>query len=228
MWQKVNSKLRAWARQLQVGPLAARGIARAVHIAAWVLLIGLLLLFWVTAPSSYNLLTLAGLGLAIVAGAGLVLGSLRLLNKFTDAMLWACLLFIAVFVFPFAFLGPLFLALAALAGMCVAALGYALVSPTDAPGWKRLSAGGSAVAVLLVFVVALALDGWPVEEDIRWQPMVDEPLQIRGPVASEYSFTQFTYGPGTDTRRPAFGAGVRYQTQSVDASKLLDLSLIHI
>ncbi|MEE4283681.1 MAG: hypothetical protein V2I41_17200, partial [Pseudomonadales bacterium] len=84
------------------------------------------------------------------------------------------------------------------------------------------SAGGIAAAVLFGFAVVLALDGWSVDEDIHWQPMVDEPLQITVPVASEFSFTQFTYGPGTDTRRPAFGAQVRYQTQSVDASKLLD------
>ncbi len=221
-WQNIKSKLAGWGRQLQVGPLAARGVARAVHLAAWLLLTTLLLIFWLGAPTRYNLLALLFLGVSIVAGAGLTLLGVRLLGTFSKPMLWACLLFVAVFTFPFFFLGPLFLALAGLSGVCVAAMGYALSSPTEAPGWKRLTAGGFGVAVLLTFTVALALDGWSVDEEIRWQPMVDEPLQIASTNKAEHSFTQFTYGPGTDRHRPAFGSNVRYKTESVDASKLLD------
>ncbi|XOV83070.1 MAG: hypothetical protein ACFHXK_19735 [bacterium] len=197
-------------------------MARALHITGWLVLFCVLLVVWLEAPSRYNLLALAVLGVAMVAAAGLVLGLLRLLNHFTDAMLWACLLFAAVFAFPFFFLGPLFLTLAAFSGVCVAAIGYALASPTEAPGWKRLSAGAFGLTVLVAFTVVLMLDGWSVAEDIRWQPMEDEPLPVLAPVDSAYDFTQFTYGPGTDAHRPAFGANVRYRTQSVDASKLLD------
>jgi dienelactone hydrolase len=197
-------------------------MARAVHIAAWLVLLVVLLVFWMEAPSSYNLLALLLLVVSIVAGAGLVLLGVRLLGGISKSMLWACLLYIAVFTIPFFFLGPLFLALAALSGVCVAALGYALSSPTEAPDWKRMTAGVFAAAVLFGFAVALALDGWSVDEDIRWQPMIDEPLQVASPIQSKYSFSQFTYGPGTDDRRPLFGANVQYKTQSVDAGKLLD------
>ena len=222
MWRKVKSKMAGWTRQLLVGPLAARSMARAVHIAAWLVLLAVLLVFWLAAPSSYNVLALLILAVAIVAGAGLVLLGIRLLGDLSTPMLWACLLFIAVFTFPFFFLGPLFLALAGLAGVGVAASGYAFSSPTEAPRWKRRTAGGLGLAVLIGLAVALVLDGWSVDEDIRWQPMVDEALQMTLPMDAQNSFTQFTYGPGTDTRRPAFGANVQYKTQSVDASKLLD------
>jgi hypothetical protein len=221
-WQKVKAKLAVWMGQLQVGPLAARGIARGVHRVAWLLLMAVLLLFWFGAPTRYNLLALLLLGVSIVAGAGLALLSVRLLNTLSKPLLWACLLFVAVFTFPFFFLGPFFLALAGLSGVCVAALGYALGSPTEAPAWKRITAGGFGFTVLLGFTLALALDGWSVDEEICWQPMVDEPLQIAAAEKAEHSFTEFTYGPGTDRHRPAFGANVRYQTESVDASKLLD------
>jgi len=221
-WQKVKAKLAVWICQLQVGPQAALGITRAVHLAAWLSLMAVLLIFWFGAPTRFNLLALLLLGVLIVAGAGLALLSVRVLSAFSRPMLWACLLFIAVFTFPFFFLGPFFLALAALSGICVAALGYALSSPTEAPGWKRVTAGGSGVAVLLAFTLALALDGWSVDEEIRWQPMVDEPLKIDSANKAEHSFTEFTYGPGTDRHRPAFGTNVRYRTETVDASKLLD------
>lgn len=221
-WQNLKSKLADWSRKLLVGPIAAQGIARAVHIAAWLSLMAVLLLFWMGAPTRYNLLALLLLAVSIVAGAGLALVSVRFLGAFSKPMLWACLLFAAVFTFPFFFLGPLFLALAALSGVCVAALGYALSASTEASAWKRVTAGGFGIAVLLVFALALALDGWSVDEDIRWQPMVDEPLQIAAANEAEHSFTQFTYGPGTDSHRSAFGDNVRYRTESVDASKLLD------
>ena len=39
--------------------------------------------------------------------------------------------------------------------------------------------------------------------------------------AGSYEYTQFTYGSGTDQRRPEYAAGVRFATPTVDATRLL-------
>ena len=46
-----------------------------------------------------------------------------------------------------------------------------------------------------------------------WQPMLDSPLEVEPLTASTpLGYSQFTYGPGTDNRRPLFGANVKFKT----------------
>lgn len=178
---------------------------------------------WWGAPSFYSLLAAAQLALFLTLGAGLAFLIIRLLSKLSSKMLWACLLLGMVVIAPFASLGWFFFVLAGLFVLCIVMLGYGMGQRENGSRWKMwcTTIVGS-LGLVAMFGLAV-VDGWQVDEGIVWQPMVDSPLEVEPLTAfTPLEFTAFTYGPGTDTRRPLFGANVRFATTSVDASKLLD------
>ncbi len=218
--RNLGSRLR---QRLTVPSDIRAGSTRALLWAAWTLLALVPLVILTTAASVYNFLALLLAAALGVLGAALVWLGLRLVARINPRLLWALLLLAVVFL-PFTWLGATLYAVLGLLALAVALVGGGLVAVRAQPGaWPGIAALAGGSILVVVFLVGLLLDGWQVEEEIVWEPMQGPGLELDDPAApGPFSVSEYTYGPGNDPHRDAFGAGVSFVTEPVDGSKLLD------
>ncbi len=213
-----------WLRErLSLDPDTRRGSVRGIEIAAWVLFVLIPVLIFSSAPSTYNFLAMALAAAMALLAVALVWLLLRLIARSSARLHWALLL-LAMVLLPFLWLGPTLYVLSALVVLSLALAGGGIASLRRRGAyWQNLVSVVLGAGSLLTVAVALVLDGWPTEEKIVWQPMQTSELALDDPAApGAFAVERFTYGPGSDPHRAEFGANVRFVTETVDGSKLVD------
>lgn len=217
--------LSRWLSKANPHPDSWRGMATAFHVAAWILLALITTAIFWQAPSGYNLLTLLMMVLLVVVAVGVVYYGIALLARMFPAMRWSLALLLLVATLPFGFLGPAFFVLLAVLVLALAMVGASVANHRrrGLRHWATLGPGLLGGSGLMVLVVGGSLSGWQTEENIAWQPMLSGQLALSDPsLPGAHAVEQFTYGPATDTRRTSYGRNVRFETATVDGSKLLD------
>lgn len=221
VWQWIKRT----ARRLIPQPPTWHGIGLAFQLAGWLLLVGLLVTMLSDAPQLGSVLAvLLIFGLTLLGVAG-VWWALDLLTNTTPRFRFGLILLLGAALPLLTSVAPAgSLVLGVLLLLSLMMLGGGLASGRKF-GWHWYNGafavlGGVGVLGLLV---GFSVSGWQVEEDIQWQPMAGERIELADPgQPGPYAIKRLIYGPGTDPHRPEFGEAVDFVTAPVDGSKLID------
>lgn len=211
---------------LKIEPAGWSGAATALRLAAWVVLIAVLLLGVLPHVTAGRLLGNGVLIVMALAGAILSLLLVRLLRTRDLRFWWGVLLFICAMLVLLGsanmpIKGQVLILTAVVAG--IGLLG-GCIALWRVQGLTSMRAFGVLVGAAITFgVVALAaIPGWQVKTEQR-PPVAVPASELPDPSRrGEFVVQSFTYGSGTDPHRAEFAADASLRSRTVDGSRLID------